>query len=93
MDLVCACDGLSPLPVEEKTLSWTSDGLFPLPVDEGITKSHHSLRKTIENPDSYRIFLLLIFLQKKARARDNTFQYLMFAYPKKVDLNLFIPLG
>ena len=22
MDLVCACDGLSPLPVEEKAVSW-----------------------------------------------------------------------
>jgi len=34
MDLVWACDGLFPLPVEEKALSWTSDGLFHLPVDE-----------------------------------------------------------
>ena len=30
MDLVCACNGLFPLRVEEKAISWN----FPLPVEE-----------------------------------------------------------
>ena len=38
MDLVCARDGLSPLPVEEKAVSWTwralAIGFFPLPLEE-----------------------------------------------------------
>ena len=42
MDLVCACDGLFPLPVEEKAimesdkrvLACACDGHFPLPVEE-----------------------------------------------------------
>ena len=36
MDLVCACDGLFPLPVEEKAVSWTwralAMGFSPLPL-------------------------------------------------------------
>ena len=55
MDVVCFCDGLSPLPVEEKAVKRLShgacDGLFPLPVEEkavswtsyrhpGITRAH-----------------------------------------------------
>ena len=40
MDLVCACDGLFLLPVEEKAclmdLARTCDELFPLPVEEKV---------------------------------------------------------
>ena len=38
MDLDCACDGLFPLPVEEKAVSWTwcalAMGFSPLSVEE-----------------------------------------------------------
>ena len=38
MDLVCSCDRLFPLPVEEKAVSWTwralAIGFFLLPVEE-----------------------------------------------------------
>ena len=40
MDLVCKCDVLFPLPVEEKAVFWiprnARDCLFPLPVEENV---------------------------------------------------------
>ena len=45
MDLVCACDELFPLPVEEKAISGlpgnARDGLFPLPVEEKVSFQGH----------------------------------------------------